>query len=65
MKLTSLLQFVDNLKQAGEIDNLQQACGVFGCIFARIFDEIYERVELERRYMQSGNFCDGGKMQSQ
>ena len=32
--LTRLLQSVDKLKQTGEIDNLQQVCGVFGCIFA-------------------------------
>ena len=30
MKLTNLLQIVDNLQQAGKIDNLQQVCGVFG-----------------------------------
>ena len=29
MKLTSLLQLVDKLQQAGKIDNLQQVCGVF------------------------------------
>ena len=32
MKLTSLLQLVNKLQQAGKIDNLQQACGVFGCV---------------------------------
>ena len=32
MKLTSLLQLVDKLQQAGKIDNLQQACGIFGCV---------------------------------
>ena len=31
MKLTSLLQLVDKLRQqAGKIDNLQQVCGIFG-----------------------------------
>ena len=30
MKLTSLLQLVDNLQQAGKTDNLQQVCDVFG-----------------------------------
>ena len=33
MKLTSLLQLVSKLPQAGKIDNLQQACGVFGCVY--------------------------------
>ena len=28
MKLTSLLQLVDKLQQAGKIDNSQQVCGV-------------------------------------
>ena len=28
----SLLQVVNKLQQAGKIDNLQQACGVFGCV---------------------------------
>ena len=32
MKLTSLLQFVDKLLQAGTIDNLQQVCAIFGCV---------------------------------
>ena len=32
MKLTSLLQLVDKLQQAGKFDNLQQVCGVFGCV---------------------------------
>ena len=32
MKLTSLLQFVDKFQQAGKIDNLQQGCGIFGCV---------------------------------
>ena len=32
MKLTSLLQLVDKLQQAGKIDNLQQVCDVFGCV---------------------------------
>ena len=32
MKLTSLLQLVTELQQAGKIDNLQQTCGVFGCV---------------------------------
>ena len=30
MKLTFLLQLVNKLQQVGEIDNLQQVCGVFG-----------------------------------
>ena len=29
---TSLLQLVDKLQQASKIDNLQQVCGVFGCV---------------------------------
>ena len=33
MKLTSLLQLVDKLQQAGKIDNLQQVCGVLDCVF--------------------------------
>ena len=32
MKFTSLLKLVNKLQQAGKIDNLQQACGVLGCI---------------------------------
>ena len=32
MKLTSLLQLDDKFQQAGKIDNLQQFCGVFGCV---------------------------------
>ena len=32
MKLTSLLQLVGKLQQAGKIDNLQQVCGVFDCV---------------------------------
>ena len=32
MKLTSLLQLVDKLQQACKIDNLQQVCGVLGCV---------------------------------
>ena len=32
MKLTSLLQLVDKLQQAGKVDNLQQVCGVFGYV---------------------------------
>ena len=35
MKLTSLLQVFDSLQQAGEIENLRQACDVFGCVVAR------------------------------
>ena len=35
MKLTSLLQLVDKLQQAGKIYNLQQVCGVFGCVLRR------------------------------
>ena len=33
MKLTSLLQLVDKLQQIGKIDNLQQVCGVLGCVW--------------------------------
>ena len=32
MKLTSLLQIVGKLQQAGEIDKLQQVRGIFGCV---------------------------------
>jgi hypothetical protein len=32
MMSTSLLQLVDNLQQAGKIRNLQQVCGVSGCV---------------------------------
>jgi hypothetical protein len=32
MTSTSLLQLVDNLQQAGKIRNLQQVCGVSGCV---------------------------------
>jgi hypothetical protein len=34
MTSTSLLQLVDNLQQAGKIRNLQQVCGVSGCVVA-------------------------------
>ena len=27
-----MLQLVDKLQQVGKIDNLQQVCGVFGCV---------------------------------
>ena len=30
--MTSLLQLVDKLQEAGKIDNLPQVCGVFGCV---------------------------------
>jgi hypothetical protein len=33
---TSLLQLVDNLQQAGKIRNLQQVCGVSGCVDSSI-----------------------------
>ena len=36
MKSTDLLQLVDNLQQAGKVRNLQQVCGVSGCVFERI-----------------------------
>ena len=32
MKLTNVLELVDKLQQGGKIDNLQQVCGVFGCV---------------------------------
>ena len=32
MELTRFLEVVDKLQQAGKIDNLQQVCGVFGCV---------------------------------
>jgi hypothetical protein len=32
MTSTSLLQLVNNLQQAGKIRNLQQVCGVSGCV---------------------------------
>jgi hypothetical protein len=32
---TSLLQLVDNLQQAGKIRNLQQVCGVSGCVHSQ------------------------------
>jgi hypothetical protein len=41
MKLTSLLQLVDNLQQAGKIDKLQQVCGVFGCVSAITIMYVY------------------------
>ena len=39
MKLTSLLEFVDKLQQAGKIENLQNVCGVFSCV------HIYQQVK--------------------
>ena len=32
MRSTGLLQVVDNLQQAGKVRNLQQVCGVSGCV---------------------------------
>ena len=32
MKSTGLLQLDDNLQQAGKFHNLQQVCGVSGCV---------------------------------
>ena len=32
MKSTGLLQLDDNLQQAGKVHNLQQVCGVSGCV---------------------------------
>ena len=32
VNLTDLLQLVDKLQQAGKIHNLQQVCGVSGCV---------------------------------
>ena len=39
---TSLLQLVDNLQQAGKIRNLQQVCGVSGCVYDRHYIYIKE-----------------------
>ena len=47
MTSTSLLQLVDNLQQAGKIRNLQQVCGVSGCVYKRPGLEAVERV-IER-----------------
>ena len=39
MKLTSLLELVDKLQQAGKIENLQQVCGAFRlCSEISIYD---------------------------
>ena len=40
MKLTSLLQLVDRLQQAGKIDNLQQVCSVFLLCMGNAFVEL-------------------------
>ena len=38
MKLTSLLQLVDKLQQAGKINNFQQACDVLRNVSRRKFE---------------------------
>ena len=46
MKFTSLLELVNKLQQAGKIDNLQQACGVFGCVLERcVLNHIWEHLQ--------------------
>ena len=47
MKLTSLLQFVDKLQQVGKINNLQQVCGVFGCVLTLCINRDPDRVSQE------------------
>ena len=50
MKLTSLLRLVDKLQLAGKIDNLEQVCGVLGCIVIMIVTIICD-----------GGDCSGGE----
>ena len=49
MKSTDLLQLVDNLQQVGKIHNLQQVCGVSGCVIASLQnDDLIGRRRDER-----------------
>jgi hypothetical protein len=57
MTSTSLLQLVDNLQQAGKIRDLQQVCGVSGCVVHRHLIQLFQlrlspeqsgKVEYER-----------------
>ena len=44
MKSTDLLQLVDNLQQAGKVRNLQQVCGVSGCVIDLILTNTPENI---------------------
>ena len=52
LTLTDLLQLdeidklVDKLQQADKIDNLQQVCGVFGCVLHAQKIPVYPRLKL-------------------
>ena len=45
MKSTDLMQLVDKLQQAGKIHNLQQDCGVSGCVSVKYLP-IYAKLRI-------------------
>ena len=57
MNSTDLLQLVDNLQQAGKIHNLQQICGVSGCVQDGNFTSIIFLNELEKITFNIGKFA--------
>ena len=46
MELTSLLQLVDKFQQVCKIDNLQQVCGVFGCVYRNRRGKLSGKINL-------------------
>ena len=50
----SLLQVVNKLQQAGKIDNLQQACGVFGCVVT----DVQSLFTSRNRLLAKGRYKD-------
>ena len=61
MKSTDLLQLVDNLQQAGKINNLQQVCRISGCVYYVEWDLSWLVVRRATVYKQEGHtdvkFC--------
>ena len=49
MKLTSLLIIVGRLQPVGKIDNLQQACGIFGFVTEINTSEKSARKKYQKR----------------
>jgi hypothetical protein len=56
MTSTSLLQLVDNLQQAGKIRNLQQVCGVSGCVGITLQSDCKFNEHVKRKLMKA-NKC--------
>ena len=64
MKSTGLLQLDDNLQQAGKVHNLQQVCGVSGCVTDKnlktlwdwidLFVKIFKKYKINRDYFMVG-----------